>query len=145
MACRPPAHPHCCDRVYAHRRHRQARRAEHGDANRDAASPAELRGASGWEHAAGDGRERGWADPQAERSRPPGGPGSLGGGGSWSSSAPAVRVQAVGLVGAGQPVGEVARALGVHPAAVRRWVWQAWRRWGTAMDLTQPDSPDPPG
>jgi hypothetical protein len=73
-----------------------------------------------------------------------GGPGSLDGGGSWSTDPTAVRVQAVGLVGAGQPVGEVARALGVHPAAVRRWVWQAWRRWGTAMDLPQPDSPDPP-
>jgi hypothetical protein len=50
---------------------------------------------------------------------------------AWrSNSPPAVRVQAVGLVGAGQPVGEVARALGVHPAALRRWIWQAWRRWG---------------
>jgi hypothetical protein len=31
------------------------------------------------------------------------------------------------------------------PAALRRWVWQAWRGWGTAMGLTQSDSPpDPP-
>jgi hypothetical protein len=143
MACRPPAHPHCRDRVYAHRRHRQACRADNGDANRDAASPDEPGRGSGRQHADKDGRERGWADPKQNAPGPPGGPGSLGGGGSWSSSAPAVRVQAVGLVGAGQPVGEVARALGVHPAAVRRWVWQAWHRRGTAMGLTQPDSPDP--
>jgi transposase-like protein len=56
-----------------------------------------------------------------------------------------VRVQALGLVGAGWPVGEVARALGVHPVALRRWVWQAWHEWGTAMGLSQPDSPDLPG
>jgi hypothetical protein len=76
---------------------------------------------------------------------PSDGPGGMEGGRSWSRHPTAVRVQAVGLVGAGRPVGEVARALGVHPAAVRRWVWQAWRRWGTAMGLPPPDSPDPPG
>lgn len=105
-------------------------------------SPAGAAAASTQTRTGGSG---GGPTPKQNAPSPPGGPGSLGGGGSWSSSAPAVRVQAVGLVGAGQPVGEVARALGVHPAAVRRWVWQAWRRWGTAMDLTQPDSPDPPG
>jgi hypothetical protein len=52
-----------------------------------------------------------------------------------------VRVQAVGLVGVGQPLGEVARALSVHPAALRRWVWQAWRRWAAAAGL--PDDPAP--
>jgi hypothetical protein len=78
------------------------------------------------------------------RPGPPDGPGGLEGGGSWSRYPTAVRVQAVGLVEAGRPVGEVAGALGVHPAALRRWVWQAWQRWGSAMGLTQPDSPDPP-
>ena len=60
--------------------------------------------------------------------------------GSWSYPA-AVRVQAVGLVGVGQPPGEVARALDVHPAALRRWVWQAWRRWAAAAGL--PEDPAP--
>jgi Transposase len=50
----------------------------------------------------------------------------------------AVRVQAVGLVGVGEPLEEVARALEVHPAALRRWVLQAWRRWVAAVGL--PDS-----
>jgi hypothetical protein len=90
------------------------------------------------------GGRRGAPTPKPNRPGPSSGPGSLEGGGSWSSSPTAVRVQAVGLVGAGQPVGEVARALGVHPAALRRWVWQAWQRWGTAMGLPQPDSPDSP-
>lgn len=59
-----------------------------------------------------------------------------------SSSYPtAVRVHAVGLVGAGQPLREVARALGVHPAAQCRRVLQAWRRWAAAAGL--PDSPAP--
>ena len=49
----------------------------------------------------------------------------------------AVRVHAVGLVGVGQPLGEVARALNVHPAALRRWVWQAWRRWAAAVGLPE--------
>jgi len=90
------------------------------------------------------GGRRGGPTPKRNRPSRSGGPGSLEGGGSWSTDPTAVRVQAVGLVGAGLPVGEVARTLGVHPAAVRRWVWQAWRRWGTAMGLPQPDSPDPP-
>ena len=87
---------------------------------------------------------RGRADAEAERARPVR---RVGGPGGWRvvvEFSDGVRVQAVGLVGAGQPVGEVARALGVHPAAVRRWVWQAWRGWGTAMGLAQPDSPDSP-
>jgi hypothetical protein len=59
-----------------------------------------------------------------------------------SSSYPtAVRVRAVGLVGAGQPLREVACALGVHPAALRRRVLQTWRRWAAAAGL--PDSPAP--
>gem|GEM_PF-6729048 len=90
-------------------------------------------------------RLRGRADAEAERARPVR---RVGGPGGWRvvvEFSDGVRVQAVGLVGAGQPVGEVARALGVHPAAVRRWVWQAWRGWGTAMGLTQSDSLDPPG
>jgi len=40
-----------------------------------------------------------------------------------------VRAHAVGLVGVGRPVGEVARLVGVHPGTVRRWVLQAMRRW----------------
>jgi hypothetical protein len=44
LACRPPSHAHC--RSSSHRR-RQAGRAEHGDASRDAASPAKPSRASG--------------------------------------------------------------------------------------------------
>jgi hypothetical protein len=40
-----------------------------------------------------------------------------------------LRARAVGLVGIGRPVGEVARLVGVHPGTVRRWVRQAARRW----------------
>jgi hypothetical protein len=79
----------------------------------------------------GTGGSEGKPAPKPNRPGPSGGPGGLEGGGSWSTSPRAVRVQAVGLVGAGQPVGEVAGALGVHPAALRRWVWQAWHRWGS--------------
>jgi hypothetical protein len=93
----------------------------------------------------GTGGSGGGPTPTPNRPGSSGGPGGLEGGGSWSTDPTAVRVQAVGLVGAGRPVGEVARALGVYPAALRRWVWQAWHGWGTAMGLTQPDSPDPPG
>ncbi len=92
----------------------------------------------------GTGASRGGPTPKPNAPGPSGGLGGLEGGGSWSTDPTAVRVQAVGLVGAGRPVGEVARALGVHPAALRRWVWQAWRGWGTAMGLTQSDSPEPP-
>jgi hypothetical protein len=104
-------------------------------------SPA---GSAGASTQRGTGGRRAAPTPKPNRPGPSGGPGSLEGGGSWSTDPTAVRVQAVGLVGAGRPVGEVARTLGVHPAAVRRWVWQAWQRWGSAMGLTQPDSPDPP-
>jgi hypothetical protein len=104
-------------------------------------SPAGPAGASTQRGTGGSG---GAPTPKPRGSGPSGGPGGLEGGGSWSTDPTAVRVQAVGLVGAGWPVGEVARALGVHPAALRRWVWQAWHGWGTAMDLPQPDSPDPP-
>ena len=45
-----------------------------------------------------------------------------------------VRTHAVGLVGVGQPVGEVAQLVGVHPATVRRWVRQAVRRWADLAD-----------
>jgi len=106
--------------------------------------PAQPRpaGEAGASTQTGSGGREGAPTPRQNAPGPSGGPGGLGG--SWSTDPTAVRVQAVGLVGAGQPVGEVARALGVHPAAVRRWVWHAWRGWGTAMGLTQSDSPDPP-
>src|SRR6266508_3725591 len=47
---------------------------------------------------------------------------------------PEVRAHAVGLVGVGRPVREVARLVGVHPATVRRWVRQAMRRWAELVD-----------
>jgi len=87
----------------------------------------------------------GCADTQAEPARPARQAGRRGGWRVTYTDPTAVRVQAVGLVGAGRPVGEVAPVLGVHPAAVRRWGWQAWRGWGSAMGLTQSDSLDPPG
>ncbi len=45
-----------------------------------------------------------------------------------------VRVRAVGLVGVGRPVREVAGLVGVHPATVRRWVRQAAGRWADLAD-----------
>lgn len=45
-----------------------------------------------------------------------------------------VRAQAVGLVGVGRPVREVARLVGVHPATVRRWVREAVGRWADLAD-----------
>jgi Transposase len=128
-------------RVGGGRRH--ARRAETGDADREAAGPAESSRAAGASTQRGTGGGGGVPTPEPNEPGPSGGPGGLEGGGSWSRDPTAVRVHAVGLVGAGRPVGEVARALGVHPAALRRWVWHAWRGWGTAMGLTQSDSPDP--
>jgi hypothetical protein len=58
LAAHPPTPPAATGSA-ATRRRRHARRAEHGDASRDAASRAEPSRASGWEHAAGDGRQRG--------------------------------------------------------------------------------------
>jgi len=107
-------------------------------------APAGPAGSASASTQARTGGSGGTPTPKQNAPGPSGRPGSLEGGGSWSTSPTAVRVQAVGLVGAGRPVGEVARALGVHPAALRRWVWQAWREWGTAMGLTPPDSPEPP-
>jgi transposase-like protein len=45
-----------------------------------------------------------------------------------------LRARAVGLVGVGRPVREVARLVGVHPGTVRRWVRQATRRWADPVD-----------
>ncbi len=105
-------------------------------------SPAGATGASTQPRAGGS---EGGSTPTSDASGLRGGRGGLEGGGSWWTDPRSVRVQALGLVGAGWPVGEVARALGVHPVALRRWVWQAWHEWGTAMGLTRPDSPDLPG
>jgi Homeodomain-like domain len=59
------------------------------------------------------------------------------------------RARAVGLVGVGRPVGEVARLVGVHPQTVRRWVRQAARRWadpaGTAVSSEQSTDLNPSG
>lgn len=59
------------------------------------------------------------------------------------------RAWAVGLVGVGRPVGEVARLVGVHPGTVRRWVRQATGRWadpaGAATGGEQPTGPNPGG
>jgi hypothetical protein len=87
--------------------------------------------------------------PQAGRGSP--GPANL------PSSAPQVgwpyglevRARAVGLVGVGRPVGEVARLVGVHPGTVHRWVRQAARRWADPADAAagedgeQPTDQDP--
>jgi hypothetical protein len=59
-----------------------------------------------------------------------------------------VRARAVGLVGVGRSVGEVAGLVGVHPATVRRWVRQAAGRWADLVDAAdtanqQPTDPDP--
>jgi hypothetical protein len=110
-----PAARRACQRLtrrrVGHRRHRQARRADNGDANRDAAGPAEPGRVGRREHAEGDGRARGASTPRQHAPGQSGGPGGLEGGGSWSTSSTAVRVQAVGLLGAGRPVGEVARSV----------------------------------
>ena len=98
-------------------------------------------GAAGRSTQRGTGGSAGGPTPKSDASGQPGGRGGLEGGGSWWTDPRSVRVQGVGLVGAGWPVGEVARVLGVHPAALRRWVWKAWQEWGTATGLTQPDSP----
>lgn len=45
-----------------------------------------------------------------------------------------VRARAVGLVGVGRPIREVARLVRVHPATVRRWVRQAAGRWADLAD-----------
>jgi len=145
LAARPPTHAHRRDRVGRHRRQRQACRAEHGDASRDAAGPAEPGRGSGREHADRIGRARGRADTQASWAGPVRRPGRSGG---WrvvvelsdGGSGPG------GGAGGSGPAGRGGRTgVGVHPAAVRRWVWHAWRGWGTAMGMTQSDSPDPPG
>jgi len=57
-----------------------------------------------------------------------------------------VRARAVGLVGVGRPVGEVARLVGVHPGTVRRWVRQAMRRWAEpigTVDAADEQDTDP--
>jgi len=145
VACRPPAHPPAATGS-------TPTDATGRPVGQSTAMPTGTRpaapspgGPAGASTQRGTGGRRGGPTPEPNGPGWSGGPSGLERGGSWSSSPPAVRVQAVGLVGAGQPVGEVARALGVHPAAVRRWVWQAWRQWGTAIGLTQSESPDPPG
>jgi DNA-binding transcriptional regulator YdaS (Cro superfamily) len=58
-----------------------------------------------------------------------------------------VRARAVGLVGVGRPVREVAGLVGVHPATVRRWVRQAVGRWADLADavdtVNEHADPDP--
>jgi hypothetical protein len=73
-------------------------------------------------------------------------------GGAWSGGGGVavwaeVRARAVGLVGVGRPVREVAGLVGVHPATVRRWVRQAVGRWADLADavdtVNEHADPDP--
>jgi predicted transcriptional regulator len=55
-----------------------------------------------------------------------------------------VRARAVGLVGVGRPVGEVARLVGVHPGTVHRWVREATRRWADPADAAAGEDGEQP-